>query len=74
MCIFVKTAEDMVKKYYIRDVNQDWLKKPGMVIYVEREYDELINKYIDQNLSHIQEMFQKEGLTFLYIPSFYSNI
>ena len=64
----------MVKKYYIREVNQDWLQKPGMVIYVEREYDELVNRYIRQNLPHIQDMFQKEGLTFLYIPDFYSSL
>ena len=48
----------MVKKYYIREVNQDWLQKPGMVIYVEKEYDELVNRYIRQNLPHIQDMFQ----------------
>ena len=64
----------MIKKYYINNVTQDWLLKPGMVIYIEREYDELINNYIEKHLTHLQEICEKQGFLFLYIPRFYSSL
>ena len=64
----------MIKKYTITNVTQDWLLKPGMVIYIEREYDELINNYIEKYLTHLQEICEKQGLIFLYIPKFYSSL
>lgn len=64
----------MVKKYYIKNVTHDWLLKPGMVIYIEREYDELVNDYIEKNLTHLQDICQNQGMLFLYIPRFYSSL
>lgn len=64
----------MIKKYYINNVTQDWLLTPGMVIYIEREYDELINNYIEKHLTHLQEICKKQGVLFLYIPRFYSSL
>ena len=64
----------MVKKYYINNVTQDWLLKPGIVIYIEREYDELINNYIKKNLTHLQKLCEKQGCLFLYIPKFYTSL
>lgn len=63
----------MVRKYYIKGVTQDWLLKPGMVVYIEREYDELINRYIETHLKQLQEMCSEQGLVFLYIPKFITS-
>lgn len=74
MINFEQRIGTMVKKYYIRDIKQDWLLKPGMVVYIEREYDELINNYIEKHLTHLQEICKKQGVLFLYIPRFYSSL
>lgn len=64
----------MVRKYQIKEVTQDWLSKPGTIIYVEKEYDELVNDYLEKHLTHLQELCQQQGLVFLYIPRFYSSL
>ena len=74
MINFEQRIGTMVKKYYIKDIKQDWLLKPGMVVYIEREYDELINNYIEKHLTHLQEICKKQGVLFLYIPRFYSSL
>ena len=74
MINFEQRIGTMVKKYYIKDIKQDWLLKPGMVVYIEREYDELINNYIEKHVTHLQEICKKQGVLFLYIPRFYSSL
>ena len=74
MINFEQRIGTMVKKYYIKDIKQDWLLKPGLVVYIEREYDELINNYIEKHLTHLQEICKKQGVLFLYIPRFYSSL
>lgn len=62
----------MSKKYFIDGITQDWLSKPGMVVFVEPRYDEAINGYIANNHEYIQGLCKRKGLSFLYIPTFFS--
>lgn len=62
----------MSKKYFIDGITQDWLSKPGMVVFVEPRYDEAINGYIANNHEYIQKLCKKRGLFFLYMPAFFS--
>ena len=43
----------MVKQYFIKGVTSEWLLKPGMVVYVEREYDFAVNDFIKLNYDEI---------------------
>lgn len=38
------------------------------VFYLENEYDEAANKFIQENISYIKELFAKKGLRFTYLP------
>lgn len=38
------------------------------VFYLENEYDEPANKFIQENISYIKELFAKKGLRFTYLP------
>lgn len=62
----------MIKKYFIDGITQDWLSKPGMVVFVEPRYDEATNGYIANNHEYIQKLCKKRGLFFLYMPAFFS--
>lgn len=61
----------MVEKYYIEGVTQDWLLKPGMVVYVEQEYNLPVNDFIKYNYDVINDWCKEYSLTFLYVPEFY---
>lgn len=61
----------MVEKYYIEGVTQDWLLKPGMVVYVEQEYNAPANRCISKFYDEISRRCAFMNLTFLYIPRFY---
>lgn len=63
----------MANKYYIVGVTQDWLLKPGVVVYVEREYNGLVNRYISKQHHEISRWCEYLNLTFLYIPRFYES-
>lgn len=63
----------MAKKYYIEGVTQNWLLKPGMVVYVEREYDKPMNQTISSYHDYIFEICDYYKFTFLYIPKFYKS-
>lgn len=64
----------MIRKYSIKEVTTDWLLKPGTLVYIEREYDELVNRYIKEHLGEIQKTCRKHRLVFLYIPQFYASL
>lgn len=64
----------MIRKYSIKEVTTDWLMKPGTLVYIEREYDELLNRYIKEHLDEIQKTCRKHRLVFLYIPQFYASL
>lgn len=38
------------------------------VFYLENEYDEPANKFIQENISYIKELFAKKGFRFTYLP------
>ncbi len=61
----------MVEKYYIEGVTQDWLLKPGMVVYVEQEYNVSANRCVSKFYDEISRRCDFMELTFLYIPRFY---
>lgn len=61
----------MVEKYYIEGVTQDWLLKPGMVVYVEQEYNAPANHCVSKYYDEISRRCAFMNLTFLYIPRFY---
>lgn len=63
----------MAQQYFIKGVTQDWLLKPGMVVYVESVYDASMNLTISNNHDTISEICGIQGLTFLYIPKFYKS-
>jgi hypothetical protein len=63
----------MIRKYSIKEVTTDWLLMPGTLVYIEREYNELVNRYIKEHLDEIQRDCQRKGVVFLYIPKFYSS-
>ena len=63
----------MIRKYSIKEVTTDWLLMPGTLVYIEREYDELVNRYIKEHLGEIQRDCKRKGVVFLYIPKFYSS-
>ena len=64
----------MIRKYSIKEVTTDWLMKPGTLVYIEREYDNLVNRYIKEHLGEIQKTCRKHRLVFLYIPQFYASL
>lgn len=63
----------MVKQYFIKGVTSEWLLKPGMVVYVEQEYEFAINDFIKLNYDEITEWCTNHHLIFLYIPQFYQS-
>ena len=64
----------MIRKYSIKEVTTDWLLMPGTLVYIEKEYDELVNRYINEHLGEIQKTCRKHRLVFLYIPQFYASL
>ena len=61
----------MIKKYEIKGITGSWLHQPGMMVYVEKEYDEPVNEVIKQYYDALSQWCTKNGLIFLYIPKFY---
>ena len=61
----------MTKRYQIKGIKGSWLHQPGMMVYVEKEYDEPVNDVIKQYHDALSEWCTKNGLIFLYIPKFY---
>ena len=47
------------------------MHQPGMMVYVEKEYDEPVNEVIKQYYDALSQWCTKNGLIFLYIPKFY---
>src|SRR5688572_18643833 len=43
------------------------------IVYIEREYNPALNIFFQTNIDHIQELFSKKGLEFIYIPRLISN-
>ena len=61
----------MIKRYEIKGITGSWLHQPGMMVYVEKEYDEPVNEVIKQYYDALSQWCTKNGLIFLYIPKFY---
>ena len=61
----------MTKRYQIKGIKGSWLHQPGMMVYVEKEYDEPVNDVIKQYHDALSQWCTKNGLIFLYIPKFY---
>lgn len=43
------------------------------VFYVERSYNKQVNVFIQQNFLEIIEVFQKQGISFIYLPQLFNN-
>lgn len=48
--------------------NLPFIPERGQVIYVESEYNEKINSYIQKNYEHLKCFFAMQGLMFCYLP------
>ena len=61
----------MIKEYTITGITDTWLHQPGMMVYVETEYNKSVNIVIKRYYKEISEWCKEHGLIFLYIPEFY---
>ena len=61
----------MIQEYRINGISGTWLHQPGMMVYVETEYNEEVNRVIKRYHREIGTWCKANGLIFLYIPEFY---
>ena len=61
----------MIHEYKINGISDTWLHQPGMMVYVETEYNEEVNRFIKRYHHGIDDWCKQHGLIFLYIPEFY---
>lgn len=61
----------MRQEYKINGITDTWLHQPGMMVYVETEYNEEVNCVIKKHHHTIGDWCKENGLIFLYIPEFY---
>ena len=61
----------MRQEYKINGITDTWLHQPGMMVYVETEYNEEVNCVIKKHHHAIGDWCKENGLIFLYIPEFY---
>lgn len=66
LIIFVESAENMFFKLELNGL--PFTPAENQVIYVENEYNEEINRYIQSNYDAICEHFKKSGYEFCYLP------
>ena len=66
LIIFVESAENMFFKLELNGL--PFTPAENQVIYVENEYNEEINRYIQSNYNAICEHFKKSGYEFCYLP------
>lgn len=62
----------MIKEYTIRGISESWLNQPGMMVYVETEFNEPVNLIIKRYYDEISKWCTENELIFLYIPKFYN--
>lgn len=53
----------------VRVFNIPFVPEPNEVFYIENEYDEESNLFIQENIELIKEILGSKGLTFVYLPS-----
>ena len=63
----------MIQEYKINGISGTWLHQPGMMVYVETEYNEEVNRVIKRYHRAIDDWCKQHGLIFLYIPEFYKS-
>ena len=64
----------MIKKYTIDGISDTWLHQPGMMVYVETEYNEAVNTFMKEHYREIAEWCKNHELIFMYIPQFYKQV
>ena len=60
----------MIKEYTIDGITGSWLHQPGMMVYVETEFNGPVNRFIDYNYDEINRWCKEHGLIFIYAPNF----
>ena len=60
----------MIKEYTITGITDTWLHQPGMMVYVETEFNGPVNRFIDANYNEINRWCKEHGLIFIYAPNF----
>ena len=63
----------MIQEYRINGISGTWLHQPGMMVYVETDYNEEVNRVIECWHREIGDWCKENGLIFLYIPKFYTE-
>lgn len=53
----------------VKVFNIPFVPEPNEVFYLENEYDEEANLFIQENIDLIKELLASKGLTFVYLPS-----
>lgn len=49
--------------------NLPFVPEPNEVFYLENEYDEEANLFVQENIDLIKDVLESKGLTFVYLPS-----
>lgn len=62
-----------VNKYKIKCNTDGWIALPGLIIYVEREYNPDVNESIIVNLEELNQQAEMMGYRFVYLPDFLSS-
>jgi hypothetical protein len=65
-----KESITMIQEYKINGISETWLHQPGMMVYVETEYNEAVNCFINYNHDEICRWCSEHGLVFIYAPNF----
>ena len=60
----------MIKEYTITGITDTWLHQPGMMVYVETEFNGPVNRFIDYNYNEINRWCKEHGLIFIYAPNY----
>ena len=61
----------MIQEYKINGISGTWLHQPGMMVYVETEYNEEVNRFVNYNYDEINSWCKEHGLIFVYAFDFY---
>lgn len=71
---YIDGEHDWTPKYNlehkgVKVFNIPFVPEPNEVFYLENEYDEDANLFIQENIDLIKEVLATKGLTFVYLPS-----
>ena len=60
--------------YYLGLRELPFKQERSSILYVENEYDEEVNRYIQENYTKIRACFEKHGYKFVYMPRYVEEV